>query len=226
MTVLRNRTAAFAIALAAVATGSLAVAAPAMASDPTPAQAKMLLQPSDLPSSYGKATDGSFQNVQAGGVLASLCATPDFQAVNTSVKDSQSMFSNVDLSTGETWAQSIFTYPSKATARKAYNQLVKRSVAECKGTDSTTKGDDNVTIPKRTTVVNTSVANGILTSASSSTSKGGGKAPYADNYTRIVAVLNGNAIESLAIFGAKPISASKAAKQDEILSNLVGQYKG
>ena len=75
-----RRTIATALMITVAAT---ALAAPALAVDPTPEQSHLLLQSSDLPASYGKPTDASFTNVQSGGVLASACTTATFDSPAT-----------------------------------------------------------------------------------------------------------------------------------------------
>jgi len=203
-----------------------ALASPALAVDPTPAQNAMLMQASDLPASYGKATDASFTNVQGAGGLATACFLADGNTAGTRIDDSGNMYSQLYYPSGMQWNQDVSQYKSAAQSKKAFAQMVNKAVPKCTGSYSTTKGDDNVTIAKRTTVTSAKAANGVIVATKQSTSKGGGKAPYANQYTRMVTTQVGNAIESLTVISPKPITKAQIAKQDSLLKTLISRYQG
>jgi len=220
----RMRTSLIAAASAAIAVTALAT--PAFAVDPTPAQNAMLLQASDLPSSYGKPLDTSFTNVQKAGELADACFTPDGNAPGTTVADQLNLFADIDYPAQLTWIQSIYVYKSKAQATKAFGQMTTKAVPQCKGSKTTTKGDDDITIPARTTAVTAQVKDGIIVATLKATTKGGGTAPYADNYIRRLTARVGDAIESLQVDSPKPITAAMKATQDSTFAKLLARYNG
>ena len=214
------------LAMSAAAVAATALAGPAFAVDPTPSQNAMLLQASDLPASYGKPSDSSFTNVQGGGALASACTTANGQNPGTSIPDKANLFSTIDYSSGMTWSQSIYQYASVAEASKAFAQMVSKAVPQCNGSAVSTKGDDNSKIAPRTTVVSAKVKKGIIVATYKATTKGGGKPPYADSYTRLLTKLSGNAIESLNLISSKPISVKQQALQDATFAKLLARYTG
>ena len=215
------------LALAASAAIAMtALASPAHAVDPTPEQNAMLLQASDLPSSYGTPTDTSFTNVQKSAEFADACATPDGNAPGTTIPDQLNLFSDLDYPSGMSWIQSISVYKSKAQATKAFGQMVAKAVPKCQGSVTTTKGDDNITIPARTTTVSTKVKGGTIVSTLKATTKSGAKAPYADLYQRRLVARVGDAIESLLLDSPKPITAAQRATQDSTFAKLLARYNG
>ncbi len=213
------------VSLAAAAVAVTALAAPALAVDPTPAQNAKLLQASDLPSSYGTPAPSSFTNVQKGGELEFACFAAEGNDPTTSVGDKVTMFSNIDYPSGISWNQAIFVYKSKAQATKAFGQLTS-AVPKCQGSATTTKGDDNTTIPARTTTVTAKVTNGVIVATEKATSKAGAKTPYADAYLRKLTARVGNAIESLTVDSPKPITAAQKRTQDSAFAKLLARYNG
>lgn len=214
------------VSLAAAAVAVTALAAPAFAVDPTPAQNAMLLQASDLPSSYGTPTDQSFTNVQKGAELGDACFTATGDAPGTTVADQLNMFSEIDYSSGLNWIQDIYVYASKAKAAKAFTQMTTKAVPMCQGTDTTTKGDDNVPMPPRTTTVTAKVTNGVIVATLKATSKPGAKARYADSYSRRLTARVGTGIEALQLNSTKPITAAQKRTQDSTFANLLARYNG
>jgi hypothetical protein len=212
--------------VASAAIAATALAAPAFAVDPTPAQNAMLLQASDLPSSYGTPADSSFTNVQKGGEYEIACFAADGDNPVSSVADRLNLFSDLDYPSGMSWLQSISVYKSKAQATKAFGQMATKAVPKCQGSFTTTKGDDNITIPARTTKTTAQVKNGIIVSTLKATSKDGGKSPYADGYIRRLMAQVGNAIESLQVDSPKPITAAQKTEQDSTFAKLLARYNG
>lgn len=222
-------TARLRLSLTLTATAAIAVialAAPASAVDPTPAQNAMLLQASDLPSAYGTPTDQSFTNVQKAREFADACSTPTATPIGTSIADQLNLFSEIDYTSGLNWVQAISVYASKAQATKAFGQMSTRAVSKCQGSATTTKGDDDVTIPARTTSVSAKVKSGVIISTLKATSKSGGTAPYADLYQRRLVARVGDAIESLLLNSPKPITAAQRATQDSAFAKLLARYNG
>jgi hypothetical protein len=220
----RFLTSRISLSVAAVAIAATAFAAPAFAVDPTPAQNAMLLQASDLPSSYGKPAESSFTNVQKGGEYELACFAADANNPGTTIADQLNLFVDLDYPSGMTWLQSISVYKSKAQATKAFGQMTK-SLPKCQGSRTTTKGDDDITIPPRTTTVSAQVKDGVIVATLKATSKSG-KAPYADTYIRRLTSRVGDAIESLQVDSPKPITAAMKAKQDSTFAKLLARYNG
>ena len=222
----RFLTSRISLSVAAAAIAATAFAVPASAVDPTPAQNAKLLQASDLPSSYGTPADSSFTNVQKGGELEFACFAANGNDPGTSILDQLTMFSNLDYPSGTSWNQSIFVYKSKAQATKAFGQMTTTAVPQCQGSATTTKGDDNITIPARTTTVTAKVSEGVIVATLKATSKAGAKTPYANAYLRKLTARVGNAIESLTIDSPKPITAAQRATQDSTFAQLLARYNG
>ncbi len=222
----RSLTSRISLSVAAVAITATAFAAPAFAVDPTPAQNAMLLQASDLPSSYGTPTDQSFTNVQKGAEFADACFTATGDAPGTTVGDQLNLFSEIDYSSGLNWIQDIYVYASKVQATKAFTQMATKAVPKCQGTDTTTKGDDNVPMPPRTTTVTAKVTDGIIVATLKSTSKPGAKARYADSYSRRLTARVGTGIEALQLNSTKPITATQKRTQDSTFAKLLARYNG
>jgi hypothetical protein len=185
----------------------------------------MLLQASDLPSSYGTPEDSSFTNVQKGGALEFACFSADYNDPTTSIADRLTMFSSLDYPSGISWNQSIAVYKSKAQAAKAFGQMT-QALPQCQGSATTTKGDDNVTIPARTTTVTAKVKDGVIVATLEATSKAGAKTEYANAYLRKVTARIGNAIESMTIDSPKPITAAQKRTQDSTFAKLLARYNG
>ena len=221
----RSLTSRISLSVAAAAIAVTAFAVPAHAVDPTPAQNAKLLQASDLPSSYGTPEDSSFTNVQKGGSFSSACFAADDNDPVTTFEDQLDMFSSLDYPSGISWNQSIAVYKSKAQATKAFGQMTK-SLSKCQGSATTTKGDDNITIPARTTTVTAKVKNGVIVATLKATSKAGAKTEYANAYLRKLTARVGNAIESLTIDSPKPITAAQRATQDSTFAKLLARYNG
>ena len=221
----RLLTSRISLSVAAVALAATAFASPALAVDPTPAQNAMLLQASDLPSSYGTPEDSSFTNIQKGGSFSSACFAADYNQPETTFADQLDMFSSLDYPSGISWDQSIAVYKSKAQAIKAFGQMTK-SLSKCQGSATTTKGDDNFTIPARTTTVTAKVKDGVIIATLKATSKAGAKTEYANAYLRKLTARVGNATESLTIDSPKPITAAMKATQDATFAKLLARYNG
>ena len=221
----RFLTSRISLSMAAAALVATAFASPALAADPPPAQNAMLLQASDLPSSYGTPEDSSFTNVQKGGSLSSACFGADYNDPETTFEDQLDMFSSLDYPSGISWDQSIAVYKSKAQATKAFGQMTK-SLSKCQGSATTTKGDDNIPIPARTTTVTAKVKDGVIVATLKATSKPGAKTEYADAYLRKLTARVGNATESLTIDSPKPITAVQRATQDSTFAKLLARYNG
>jgi hypothetical protein len=214
------------VSLAAAAVAVTALAAPALAVDPTPAQNAMLLQASDLPSSYGTPTDQSFTNVQKGAEFAVACFTATGDAPGTTVGDTLNLFSEIDYASGLNWIQDIYVYASKAKAVKAFTQMTNKAVPQCQGSNTTTKGDDDVPMPARTTTVSAKVANRVIVATLKATSKPGAKPLYADSYSRRLTARVGTGIEALQLNSTKPITAAQKRTQDSAFAKLLARYDG
>lgn len=222
----RNLSTRIAMSFAAVAAVAVtALAAPALAVEPTPAQNAMLLQASDLPEAYGTPTDRSDTNASTGGSFVSACMTASGDNPGTKFEDQSALFSQVVYPSGMMWSQDINVYKSPAQAKKAFAQLV-AVLPQCNGSSSTTKGDDNITMPKRRTTVTASVKKGVIVTTTTEVTTGKGTPRYADEYMRTVMAPVSNAIESLLVVSKKPITKAQIAVQDATLATLLARYQG